>query len=344
MQPQGQRSSRRAATLCDVTVTETRDLVSALLGVPGVAAAAVEPTSSGPGTLRLQLVPGADEVGVAGAVNRMLRSRFGLAVDADRVRVLGEPPLRPTTPTTTTNGGGRAEVHATTLRAEVSVEPPPVVRPDSAPVAAPPEPAARTTAAPAAPAVPGTPAAPAAPDLEPELWQPTPRRPAAAQPAAPVDRAERGDRSTELTSDASVEQQASTRLLIERVQLASAGLTTSVVVSLRHDGRVVDGRADGTATAGSLHRSVAHATLRAVEQVLGNGVRFDLEHVEIARTGTDRTALVVLTMVTERAQQRLSGASVVREDVRQATIRAVLAAVNRRVEPLIGAGQGNPAE
>ena len=47
----------------------------------------------------------------------------------------------------------------------------------------------------------------------------------------------------------------------------------------------------------------------------------------------------VLTMVTERATQRLSGASVVREDVRQAVIRAVLAAVNRRVEPLIpGAG------
>jgi len=32
---------------------------------------------------------------------------------------------------------------------------------------------------------------------------------------------------------------------------------------------------------------------------------------------------------------RLSGASVVREDVRQAVIRAVLAAVNRRLEPLI---------
>jgi histidine ammonia-lyase len=55
----------------------------------------------------------------------------------------------------------------------------------------------------------------------------------------------------------------------------------------------------------------------------------------VAQTGTDRTALVVVTMVTERANQRLSGASVVREDVRQAVIRAVLAAVNRRLEPLI---------
>jgi len=125
------------------------------------------------------------------------------------------------------------------------------------------------------------------------------------------------------------------RLVIERVQLVSAGLTTSVTVVLAHDGRSVQGTAEGTATTGSLHRSVAAATLRAVESVVGEGVRFDVEHVEVARTGPDRTALVVVTMVTERATQRLSGASVVREDVRQAVIRAVLAAVNRRVEPLI---------
>ena len=129
------------------------------------------------------------------------------------------------------------------------------------------------------------------------------------------------------------------RLVIERVQLVSAGLTTSVTVVLAHDGRSVQGTAEGTATTGSLHRSVAAATLRAVESVVGEGVRFDVEHVEVARTGPDRTALVVVTMVTDRATQRLSGASVVREDVRQAVIRAVLAAVNRRVEPLIAGGR-----
>jgi hypothetical protein len=125
------------------------------------------------------------------------------------------------------------------------------------------------------------------------------------------------------------------RLLIERVQLVSAGLTTSVTVSLGLDGRTYDGHAEGTASAGSLNRSVAAATLRAVESVVGGSVKFDVEHLEIATTGPDRTALVVVTLVTGRAAQRLSGASVVREDVRQAVIRAVLAAVNRRLEPLL---------
>lgn len=260
-----------------MTVTDHRDLVSALLGVPGVAAAAVEPTTGGPGTLRLQLAPGADEVGVAGAVNRLLRSRFGLAVDADRVRVLGEPSA-----TEAANGAG--------------------VREEAAP--------AETNGH-------------REPSPEPVRDPPEDRSPLAEHPDVTVTRA--------------------SRLVIERVQLVSAGLTTGVTVALGIDGRTVEGSAEGTATAGSLHRSVAGATLRAIEHVVGDGVRFDVEHVEIASTGTDRTALVVVTMVTGRATQRLSGASVVREDVRQAVIRAVLAAVNRRLEPML-AGEQQPGD
>ena len=45
-----------------VTITDPRGLVTALLEVPGVASAAVEPDPDGPGTLRLQLALGADEV------------------------------------------------------------------------------------------------------------------------------------------------------------------------------------------------------------------------------------------------------------------------------------------
>jgi len=311
-----------------VTVTHTGDLVSSLLGVPGVAAAAVEPTDAGPGTLRLQLLPGADEVGVAGAVNRILRSRFGLAVDADRVRVLGEG-------ADDAPGSGGATG--------------PAVEPEPAP------------GGPDVPAVGGTPAGTDDADALLEAL----RRSLSDLDRTDLDRTDLG--GTDLGgTDPSIAWAAPPagtprpadppgatvrapavalatagrpRLVIERVQLVSAGLTTSVSVVLAHDGRTVQGTAEGTATTGSLHRSVAAATLRAVEAVVGEGVRFDVEHVEVARTGPDRTALVVVTMVTDRATQQLSGASVVREDVRQAVIRAVLAAVNRRVEPLIpGAG------
>jgi hypothetical protein len=266
-----------------VTISDHRDLVAALLGVPGVAAAAVEPLGGGPGTLRLQLVSGADEVDVAGAVNRLLRSRFGLAVDADRVRVLeGSGPASTGlagTPVERTPGPVREPAAVSANGGRSRSEPPPAPAPAPAPGAAP-----------------------------------------AAAPAA-----------TRVASTG--------RLVIERVQLVSAGLGVSVSVTLRSGDRAVIGEAEGAATTLALNRTVAEATLRAVETVVGQDVRFFVEHVELAATGDERTALVVLSMLTDRATQRLSGASVVREDVRQAVIRAVLAAVNRRVEPMLAAGE-----
>jgi hypothetical protein len=260
-----------------MTISDHRDLVAALLGVPGVAAAAVEPVDEGPGTLRLQLAVGADEVDVAGAVNRLLRSRFGLAVDSDRVRVVDGEGLAP-----------------------------------------PEERAARTR----------------------ETSDGTPEQ-VAGQQSAVTDVPE-PHRPTTAADDAAAGPRAGSvgRLMIERVQLVSAGLGVSIAVTLRAGDRSVTGEAEGAATTSALHRSVAAATLRAVEEIVEHQVRFDVEHVEIAVTGEERTALVVVSMLSDRATQRLSGASVVREDVRQAVIRGVLAAVNRRVEPMLGEVSG----
>src|SRR5205823_3137487 len=67
-------------------------LVSALRAVEGVADADVDPDAEGGlGTLRLDLEPGCDERAVATQVSRLLRERFGLGVDADRVSVAENP-------------------------------------------------------------------------------------------------------------------------------------------------------------------------------------------------------------------------------------------------------------
>jgi hypothetical protein len=240
-----------------VTVTDHRDLVTALLGVDGVAEAAVERGDDDDdlGSLRLQLLPGADEVAVAGAVNDLLRARFGLAVDTDRVRVLEEPTQTQTD----------------------SAEPPPV--PD------------------------GSEQTPLTAVRTPHLPQVHMARPG--------------------------------RLTIQRVQMLTADLGVEATVQLGLDGTIYEGRAEGAATVTSVHRSVATATVRAVESVVDGRARFEVEHLEVAISGRDRTALVVITMLTGRGNERLSGAAVVREDVRQAVIRAVLAAVNRRLEPML---------
>ncbi len=226
-----------------MSVTDFREIVAALRDVPGVCDADVEPDDGGGmGLLRLGLDPGVDEVAVATSVGRLLRERFGLGVDAERVQIVEE-----------------AEVRA-------------------APVAAVPQGAA---------------------DVE------VPHQRLAGRPA------------------------------ISRMHLVSSGLDVTATVTLTSDGRTAAGESRGSASQSGVQRAVATATLRAVEELLGDIARFELDHLEVSHLGVDRMVIVALTMLSSRGTERLTGAAAVREDVRQAVIRATLDALNRRLETLL---------
>ena len=119
------------------------------------------------------------------------------------------------------------------------------------------------------------------------------------------------------------------------MQLVSAGLGVTTSVSLSWQGNAFLGESSAAATPSSVHRSVATATLRALEEVVGSAARFELEQLEINQLGPDRAVVVVVAMLTRLGSERLTGVSVVREDVRQAVIRATLDALNRRLESLL---------
>jgi len=125
------------------------------------------------------------------------------------------------------------------------------------------------------------------------------------------------------------------RPVINRMQLVSSGLDVTATVQLSYRDHLVKGESTGTATQSGVHRAVATAALHALEQLIDNKARFEVDHVEVAPAGRDRTVLVTVTMVSGTGTDRLTGSAVVREDVRQAAIRAALDAVNRRLEPLL---------
>jgi hypothetical protein len=217
------------------------EIAAALRAVPGVADADVQPDDAGGlGLLRLGLVPGVDEVQVATDVGRLLRERFGIGVDAERVQLVED---------------AEAEWHE--------------------------------------------------------------------------------DEGTEGDSPNGDSTVARRRPAIQRMHLVSSGLDVTATVTLSYGGVASPGEATGTATQSGVHRAVALATLRAVEQLLAVPARFELEHIEVTPTGRDRTVVVTLTMLGRAGSERLTGAAAVREDVRQAVIRATLDALNRRLEPLL---------
>lgn len=215
-----------------MTVTDYGEIVAALRAVPGVADADVETDADGGmGLLRLGLAPGFDEVQVATSVGRLLRERFGLGVDAERVQLVED--------------------------AEVPDEP-----------------------------------------------------------------LGRGDTLQH-------------RPAIQRMHLVSSGLDISASVTLGFEGRSAVGEAQGTATQSGVQRAVALATLRAIELLVDEKARFELDHLEVTQTGRDRTVVAGVTLVTPSGSEKLTGAAVVREDVRQAVIRATLDGLNRRLGALL---------
>jgi hypothetical protein len=322
---------RRPCDTPGVNIRDNRQLVAALLDVSGVSGASIEAAGAGPGTLRLQLAAGTDQVVVAGEVNRLLRSKFGLAVDPDRVRVIEETDSP--APLGSREAVGRHAV------VEAVVEAVADLAADLSPETA----AGDVGDEGARPAdeMHSTHEAQSVDDTR--RIGATPAIGAYARDAVGVatilrtdPRMANGTNGTAHRDAPEVTLARPNRLTIEQVQLVSAGLGYAVSVTLGLDGRSLQGEAEGAATQSGLLRTVAAATLRAVERTTEGTVRFEVEHVEVTRTGSDQTALVVVTMLTGRSAQRLSGASVVREDTREAVIRAVLAALNRRMEPLLG--------
>jgi hypothetical protein len=128
---------------------------------------------------------------------------------------------------------------------------------------------------------------------------------------------------------------ASVRPSIAKIHLVSEGLDVTASVTLSGAGRIAVGEARGLASQSGVHKAVATATLRAVEELVGGSVRVELEHLEVTTMGHEKTVVVLLTLLSAQGSEPLTGAAAVRDDVRQAVIRATLDALNRRLELLL---------
>lgn len=124
---------------------------------------------------------------------------------------------------------------------------------------------------------------------------------------------------------------------VPQARLKFVGLSVSAVresaevrVHLEDRGMLYEGTAAGPNVLRHRLGLVAQATLRAVEVFLRAQGMLILEGVAVAPVGEHQVAVVTVTLAGTE-QETLSGASVVRDDPREAVVRAVLAAVNRPI-------------
>ncbi len=131
----------------------------------------------------------------------------------------------------------------------------------------------------------------------------------------------------------SSEQQAAppqSRLKYVGLTISSLRSTSEVRVHLDDRGLLYEGVASGAQVGRARLDLVADAALRAVEVFLRVSGLLILDGVGVAKVGDRDVAVVVITLA-GREGDVLSGSSVVREDPREAVVRAVLNAVNRPV-------------
>ncbi len=122
-----------------------------------------------------------------------------------------------------------------------------------------------------------------------------------------------------------------TRPTIEGLAVGAEGLEVRVDARLRADGRDLTGHATGAATRKATLRTVARATLDAIEQLFPGQVKTEVESLDVTSDGEDEVATVTVTFLTHDGADKLIGVSIVRSDPEQAVMRATLDAVNRRV-------------
>lgn len=280
----------------------------AIAGIAGVATASVRPSDSGRARLRITLRPGGDADAVAVAVSGVLRDRFGLDVDpaAIRPRPAGEDAPA------TFNGEAAPSADASPApSAEPAAEPVTTAVADE-PVAAAPDaepefPEAHDTDLPPAP--PSDPPAPA---------------PVAAEPAPAPEPQANGRAAPNGQLD-------DPRPVIRDLLVTEEGLGVRARVVLTSEGQELAGEATAAKTHKATLRAVARAALTAVEGLLGDQARLELESLQVTDDGEDQQIVVSVTIVTRNGAEKLVGGAVIRGDDETAALRAALDAINRRV-------------
>jgi hypothetical protein len=118
---------------------------------------------------------------------------------------------------------------------------------------------------------------------------------------------------------------------IVSINASVTGLSAGSTVTLEIGGVQYVGSAEGPASQSGRLRMLALAALDALEQWSGEMVNFALEDVAIVQLGHEKVAVACIVLVTNFGEQTFTGSSLVRQNEKDAIVRATLDALNRRI-------------
>ncbi|TGE39518.1 hypothetical protein E4K67_00430 [Desulfosporosinus fructosivorans] len=123
----------------------------------------------------------------------------------------------------------------------------------------------------------------------------------------------------------------STRPKLIGVTLRTVNGMAEVKVEMLTGDKIIEGIAQGPSSAHNKLRLFVEATLKALSPLTLDKFIFVTEDVGVTQLAKQQIALVSITMITSAGEQSLTGCALVRNDDREAVVKATLDAVNRKL-------------
>lgn len=122
------------------------------------------------------------------------------------------------------------------------------------------------------------------------------------------------------------------RIRLSGVSTSSQGNAIAVEVKLLNEDKEFSSKLLGVNTISNKNRLIAEATLKAVEEIIGQAFMIYVNEVIVKELSEFTIATVVVTLKVNYFEEFLVGSAVVRNDLNESISRATLDAVNRRIK------------
>jgi hypothetical protein len=129
------------------------------------------------------------------------------------------------------------------------------------------------------------------------------------------------------------DQQVRVRAAIRDLVTRHGHREVEVIATLQVGSRQGRSAARAIPTRRGLWRAVAEATVGALGVLTDDHLRAEVDRVHVTSHDDPAVATVFVTVLSDRGEETLLGASLLRDDPENAVMRATLDALNRRVEP-----------
>ncbi|MCX7884078.1 MAG: hypothetical protein N2448_03495 [Caloramator sp.] len=122
------------------------------------------------------------------------------------------------------------------------------------------------------------------------------------------------------------------RIRLSGVSVISKDNVIECSVSLFYDENEYSTKEIGINTAANRKKIVAIATVKTVEQILGQAYIFDIQDVIINSSNNTNIATVLVNAMLDGNEETLVGSAIIKKDINETIAKATLDAINRRIQ------------